>query len=168
MNIAEMRRPQDGQFTIKSGSKNVDIRVATAGTAHGERATLRILDKSLTLIKLENLGFLPETMSDSIFPVLAEETGFLGSFVLIFLFLVFTYFGFKIAKSSNDKFLQLAGFGITSWITLQAFVNIGAMIGIVPLTGIPLPFISYGGSAIVVELIGVGILLNISKHSKNP
>ena len=62
MNIAEMRRPQDGQFTIKSGSKNVDIRVATAGTAHGERATLRILDKSLTLIKLDNLGFAPDTM----------------------------------------------------------------------------------------------------------
>ena len=108
-------------------------------------------------------GFLPQTMSDSIFAVYAEEAGFLGSLVLISLFLVFLWRGFKIAKDSRDKFSQLFAIGISSWICLQAFINIGAMTGILPLTGIPLPFISYGGSHIVVELIGIGILLNISK-----
>jgi len=114
----------------------------------------------------QRFGFLPSVMSDSIFAVLAEETGFIGAFILIMLFLLFLIRGFKISKNTSDLFLQLVGFGITSWIVIQAFVNIGAMIGVLPLTGIPLPFISYGGSAIVVELIGVGILLNISKYSK--
>ncbi|MFH1462424.1 MAG: putative lipid II flippase FtsW [bacterium] len=112
----------------------------------------------------QKLGFLPQTISDSIFAVFSEETGFIGGFFLIFLFLLFLWRGFKIAKESQDKFSQLAALGITSWIVLQTFVNIGAMIGILPLTGIPLPFISYGGSAMIAELIGLGILLNISKQ----
>ena len=115
----------------------------------------------------QRFGFLPATMSDSIFAIFAEEVGFIGAVILIILFLMFFKQGFKISKNANDKFLQLAGFGITFWITIQAFLNISAMIGIMPLMGIPLPFISYGGSAIITELIGVGILLNISKHSKN-
>ncbi len=114
----------------------------------------------------QRLGFLPRTMSDSVFSILAEEMGFIGALSLIILFLAFLIVGFKISSSTKDRFLQLTGFGITSWIVIQAFINIGAMIGIVPLTGIPLPFVSYGGSAIMVELIGVGILLNISKQSK--
>jgi len=114
----------------------------------------------------QRLGFLPGAMSDSIFSILAEEMGLIGALSLIILFLAFLIVGFKISRNTKDRFLQLAGFGITSWIVIQAFINIGAMIRIVPLTGIPLPFISYGGSAIMVELIGVGILLNISKQSK--
>ena len=108
-------------------------------------------------------GYIPQTMSDSIFAIIAEETGFLGSLLLILAFLFILWRGFKIAKGAKDKFSQFFAIGFTSWICLQAFVNIGAMIGVVPLTGIPLPFISYGGSHIVVEMIGVGILLNISK-----
>lgn len=115
----------------------------------------------------QKFGFLPGSISDSIFAIFTEETGFLGSFILIFLFLLFLWRGFKIGNKREDKFSKLLAFGITSWICLQAFINIGAMIGILPLTGIPLPFISYGGSALVAELIGVGILLNISK-SKIP
>lgn len=114
----------------------------------------------------QKFGFLPnlpESISDSIFALFAEETGFIGSFILIFLFLTFFWRAFKIASSSKDKFSQLLAAGISSWIILQAFVNIGSMIGILPLTGIPLPFISYGGSALISELIGVGLLLNISK-----
>ncbi len=113
----------------------------------------------------QKFGFLPFPMSDSVFVILAEETGFAGSLVLIALFLVFAWQGFKIAKHAQDKFSCLTALGITSWIAVQAFVNIGAMIGILPLTGIPLPFISYGGSALIAELIGVGILLNIAKNS---
>lgn len=111
----------------------------------------------------QKFGFLPQPMSDSIFAIFAEETGLIGGLILIFLFLIFAWRGFKISKNTGDKFLQLTCLGITSWIVIQAFVNIGSMIGILPLTGIPLPFISYGGSALVAELIGVGILLNISK-----
>jgi len=111
----------------------------------------------------QQFGFIPQTMSDSIFAIFAEETGFIGSLILIFLFLVLFWRGFRISKRSSDKFSQLFAIGISSWICIQAFINIGAMIGILPLTGIPLPFISYGGSHMVAELIGVGILLNISK-----
>lgn len=120
----------------------------------------------LGLGRSKQIGFLPQTMSDSIFAIYAEEMGFIGSLILVFLFLFFFWKAFKIAKSSSDKFSQLLAIGIGSWICIQALVNIGSMVGILPLTGIPLPFISYGGSHLVVELIGVGILLNISKASK--
>ena len=72
--------------------------------------------------------------------------------------------GIKIVKKASTSFAQLTALGIVCWFTVQAFVNIGAMIGVLPLTGIPLPFISYGGSHLIAELIGVGILLNISKN----
>ncbi len=109
-------------------------------------------------------GFLPQVISDSIFAVFAEETGFIGSCVLILLFLIFLWRGFRVGRLCQDKFFQLTAWGITAWICLQGFINIAAMIGILPLTGIPLPFISYGGSALVVQLIGIGVLLNISKQ----
>ena len=108
--------------------------------------------------------FLPQSMSDSIFAIFSEEAGFIGGLILISLFLIFAWRGFAIAKKIQNKFYRLTALGITSWIVLQTFINIGSMVGILPLTGIPLPFISYGGSAIVAELIGVGILLNISKN----
>ena len=115
-------------------------------------------------MSIQKFGFLPQPMTDSIFVIFAEEVGFIGSVVLISLFLILAWRGFQIAKEVQDKFSKLACVGITFWITFQAFVNIGSMIGILPLTGIPLPFISYGGSALVAELIGIGILLNISKN----
>ncbi len=115
----------------------------------------------------QKFGFLPQSMGDSIFAVFAEETGLMGSLVIIFLFMFFAFRGWKIIKNSDDQFFKLAASGIILWITIQAFVNIGAMIGILPLTGIPLPFISYGSSALISELIGIGILLNISKYAVN-
>ena len=114
-------------------------------------------------LSAQKLGFLPGVLSDSIFAVFAEETGFLGASILISLFLIFLLRGMTISKRTKNEFLRLLCLGITSWITLQAFVNIGAMTGIFPLTGIPLPFISYGGSHLVAELIGIGILLNIAR-----
>ena len=111
-------------------------------------------------------GFVPQTMSDSIFAIIAEEMGFIGSSLLVIAFLFFLWRGFRIFKKTSDKFSQLFALGSTSWICIQAFINMGAMIGVVPLTGIPLPFISYGGSHIVTELIGIGLLLNISKSIK--
>lgn len=112
----------------------------------------------------QKFGFLPEQIGDAIFAIFSEETGFIGAVILIILFLLFAWRGFTIIKRSPDKFSSLLGLGIISWLTIQAFYNIGAMIGILPLTGIPLPFISYGGSALMAELIAVGLLLNISKQ----
>ena len=116
-------------------------------------------------LSFQKFGSLPEPISDSIFAVFAEETGFVGSAFLILLFAAFLWRVFTIAKRAPDKFASLAAAGIGVWIFVQASVNIAAMLGLVPLTGIPLPFISYGGSALFSELIAMGILLNFSKHS---
>ncbi len=115
-------------------------------------------------MSVQKFGFLPQAMGDSIFAILGEETGIVGCLFLVFLFLCFLWLGIKIAKSSNDQFAKLTAMGITFWITIQAFLNIAANLGIAPMTGIPLPFFSYGGSHLVIELVGVGILLNISKN----
>lgn len=112
----------------------------------------------------QKFGFIPQTMADSIFAIFAEEIGFIGSVGLILLFLFFLWRGFRVAKHSKDRFSRLLAVGITSWICIQAFINIAAMLQLIPLTGIPLPFISYGGSHLFIELIGVGLLLNISKR----
>ena len=113
----------------------------------------------------QKFGFLPELISDSIFAVFAEETGFIGSFILLSLFTVFFWRGLRTAYFSKDKFNQLTAAGITSWIIIQTLMNIMAMTGVMPLTGIPLPFVSYGGSALISELIGLGLLLNISTQT---
>jgi len=114
----------------------------------------------------QRFGFLPQTMSDSIFAIFSEETGFVGAFILILIFLIFLWRGLRIAKSVDDNFSQFFAIGFTCWICFQSFINIGSMLGLLPLTGIPLPFISYGGSHLIAELTGVGILLNISKSIK--
>ena len=115
-------------------------------------------------MSMQKFGFLPQPMADSIFATFAEEWGFIGSLLLLGLFLTFAWRGLALAKRSQDKFYQLTAAGITVWIISQAFINIGSMAGLLPLTGIPLPFISYGGSALIAELVGIGIVLNISKH----
>lgn len=113
----------------------------------------------------QKLGFLPESMSDSIFAVFAEEAGLIGSLLLITIFLMIFWRGIQVSKNAPDQFSKLIALGISCWFIIQTFVNIGAMIGVLPLTGIPMPFVSYGGSHLIAELIGVGILLNISRYS---
>lgn len=115
---------------------------------------------------VQKFGFIPQTMADSIFAIYAEELGFIGSLGLIVLYAFLFWRGYLIFKKSKDNFSRFLAIGISFWLCFQAFFNIGAMIGVVPLTGIPLPFISYGGSHIIVELIAVGLLLNISKNTK--
>lgn len=110
--------------------------------------------------------YLPQPHIDSIFAIVVEELGFLRSLAIILLFLAFTAKAFRIAKLAPDQFGQLLAGGIASWILFQFFVNIGAITHIIPLTGVPLPFISYGGSALVSLMAGVGILLNISRHTR--
>jgi|AntAceMinimDraft_16_1070373.scaffolds.fasta_scaffold41515_2 cell division protein FtsW len=124
-----------------------------------------VLGRGLGL-SVQKAGFLPQPMTDMIFAIFAEETGFVGATIFVILFLVFAWQGFKIAKKCSDSFLKLMAIGITFWLVSQAFINMGAITGILPLTGIPLPFVSYGSSHLVVELIAVGILLNISKYAK--
>jgi cell division protein FtsW len=109
--------------------------------------------------------FLPEVTTDSIFAIIAEELGFIGGALVIITFMILLYRGFKIARNAPNEYSRLLATGIISWITIQAFINLGAMVSIVPLTGVPLPFISYGGSSLVIALVSIGILINISKHS---
>ncbi len=113
----------------------------------------------------QKLLYLPESIGDSIFAIMAEELGLIGASVIILLFLVLAIRGFNVAKNAPNKFAQLTAFGIVFWIVLQAFVNIAAISGLMPLTGIPLPFISYGGTALALTLFGMGVVLNISKHT---
>lgn len=108
--------------------------------------------------------YLPEAMTDSIFAITAEELGFIGASILIIVFLLIIYRGIKIALRSPDRFGQLLSLGITSSLAIQVIINLSAMVALLPLTGVPLPFISYGGSSLVVNLIGMGILLNVSKQ----
>ncbi len=109
--------------------------------------------------------FLPEASTDSIFAVIAEEVGLIGAVAIIILFGLFIYKGMVIAMRAPDTFSKVLATGIVAWIGGQAFLNIAAMVAVVPLTGIPLPFFSYGGSSLVTILIACGILLNISKFS---
>lgn len=108
------------------------------------------------------LQFLPEQHTDFVFSVFAEEWGFIGGVILIFMFLVLILWGLKIALHSRDLLGTLISFGITILIFWKVFINIGMVLGIIPVVGIPLPFLSYGGSAIVVLMMSIGILMNVS------
>jgi len=111
--------------------------------------------------------FIPEPMGDSVFAIYAEEMGYIGSVFLIGLFILFAWRGLKAGLNCENKFAKITAVGIVSWITLQAFINIAGISKLLPLTGVPLPFISYGGSALAITLIASGLLLNISKHTND-
>lgn len=109
--------------------------------------------------------YLPESYTDSIFAIIGEEIGFLGSVVVIFFLFFIIWRGFEISLRAPDKLGQLLAGGITSLIAVQVAVNLGSNVALLPLTGVPLPFISYGGSSLTILLAGIGILLNISKQA---
>lgn len=108
--------------------------------------------------------FLPEASTDSIFAAIAEEIGFIGSFALIALFAFFVFKAFKIASNAPDQFSKILAIGIATWIGGQIILNISSMTALTPLTGIPLPFFSYGGTSLSMILASCGILLNISRY----
>jgi cell division protein FtsW len=108
--------------------------------------------------------YLPEVTTDSIFAIIAEEMGFFISLLVIVVYVLLIWRGFRIAKEAPDKFGSLLAVGIISWIGTQALLNLGAMVVLFPLTGVPLPFISYGGSSLVLALVATGILINISRQ----
>ncbi|HSJ94977.1 MAG TPA: putative lipid II flippase FtsW [Gaiellaceae bacterium] len=115
---------------------------------------------------VQKVLYLPEAHTDMIFAVVGEELGFLGSLFVIAAFAAFAILGFRIALRCRDRFGKLLAAGITALVSGQAAVNLAAVLGIAPLTGIPLPFVSYGGSSLVVLLASVGILLNIAVHGE--
>lgn len=113
---------------------------------------------------IQKYNYLPEPTGDSVFAIVAEETGFVGATILIFLFLIFFWRGMYVARRAPDRFGTLLAAGIVCGITAQAFINMAAISGLLPLTGIPLPFISYGGTSLVITLASIGVVLNVSKH----
>lgn len=110
--------------------------------------------------------YLPEVQNDFIFAIIAEETGLLFGLILLLLFIFLFYRGFTIARHAPDTFARNLASGIVIWIVLQAILNIGGIINLLPLTGVPLPLISYGGSAIIAALAGLGIVAGISKQTR--
>jgi cell division protein FtsW len=114
---------------------------------------------------IQKFNYLPEPIGDSIFAVAAEEFGFIGSCLILFIFILFGTRGLRIASESKDTFGGLLVVGIVIIIMCQMFVNIGGMIAVLPLTGIPLPFISHGGTALLITLVETGIILNVSNKN---
>ena len=116
-------------------------------------------------LSTQKFGFLPQAMSDSLFAIFAEETGIIGCIILISIYIFFFVQGIKIAKNSQDSFSKMVAIGIVTWLSTQTFMNIASSMGLFPIAGIPLPFFSYGGSHLVIEMTAVGLLLNVSKNS---
>ncbi len=116
---------------------------------------------------VQKFNYLPEPIGDSVFAVIGEELGFLGALYLILLYGIVSVRGYFIAKNAGDQFGRLLATGIVSIILIQTTLNIGSMLGMLPLTGVPLPLVSHGGTALVAALFELGVLLNISKTSSN-
>ena len=114
---------------------------------------------------IASYGYLPNAQTDYIFAIIGEETGMIGGFFVAGLFFTFMLVGVRVACRAPSRFAALVAAGITSWLVGQAVVNIGAVVGLLPVTGVPLPFVSFGGSALVIALFGAGILANIAKQS---
>jgi cell division protein FtsW len=115
---------------------------------------------------IQKFSYLPEPQGDSIFAVIGEEMGFIGSVVVILLYVLFTLRGFRIAVRSPDQFSRLLVTGIILMMAAQSFLNIASIIGVFPLTGVPLVFMSHGGTSLLISLAAIGIILNISKYQR--
>ena len=109
--------------------------------------------------------YVPGSHTDGVFAILGEEIGFVGLMVVLGLFAFFVFRGLKVTLRSRDNFAMLLGIGIVAWISYQTLINIGGITRTIPLTGVPLPFLSYGGSALISLLAGVGILLSVSRYT---
>ncbi len=141
----------------------------TNASYHVQQAIVAFLNGGLTGVGLgegyQKFGFLPAPHTDSIFAVIAEELGLVGCALVTVLFVVLAIRGFRIARLATDSFGALLAGGITVWIVFEALLNIAVMTAILPFSGVPLPFISFGGSALVSTLAGVGLLLSVSRVS---
>lgn len=151
-------------FLDQSGGNDIGYQVAQSKMAIGSGG---LTGKGLDATTLANLGFLPEDHTDFIFSNLAERLGFAGAILLIFLFFVLTWRILHIATVSRDRFGVLLAVGVGTIFLFHVFVNIGMTMGIMPVTGIPLPFISYGRSSLVVSIISLGLLQSIAIRSRS-
>jgi cell division protein FtsW len=109
-------------------------------------------------------GSLPNAHTDFIFSVIGEELGIVGSVAVLTLLVALCWFGLRAAQQAPDRFGTLVGIGLVAWIASETFINVGAVIGLLPVTGIPLPFISFGGSSLVITMAAAGILVNIARQ----
>lgn len=109
--------------------------------------------------------YMPEPHNDFIFAIIGEELGLIGCVLIIILFIIFVFRGIKVAMNAKDEYGTLLATGITSIIAVQAIINIAVVTGSMPVTGVPLPFISYGGSSLLINMAAMGILLNISRQA---
>ena len=116
----------------------------------------------------QKTGYLPFPQVDSIFAIIGEELGFIGCALIVMLFVFLAFRGFRLARRTQDIYGALLATGITTWLILQAMINIGSTTGTIPYTGVPLPFITYGGSSLVITMAAVGVLLNISRYIQEP
>jgi cell division protein FtsW len=114
---------------------------------------------------LQKLFYLPEPHTDFIFAVIAEELGFIGASLIVIAFVVITWRGLRVAGRAPDQFGSFLAIGLTCMVAVQAFINLSVVLGLVPTKGIPLPFVSSGGSSLLINLVGMGILLNVSQHA---
>jgi cell division protein FtsW len=117
-------------------------------------------------VSRQKFFYVPGAHTDGVFAIIGEETGFIGSMIVIVLFAYLVYKGFRVAMNARDEFGSYLAMGVVCWIAFQALINIGGITRSIPLTGIPLPFVSYGGSSLIMVMAGVGILLNVSRYSK--
>ncbi|MPN26867.1 putative peptidoglycan glycosyltransferase FtsW [bioreactor metagenome] len=109
--------------------------------------------------------YLPDRHTDFIFSIIAEELGLVGGIFVFLLFLAFTWRGLSIAWNSSDNFGSLLALGLTAMVSIQALINLGVALGCLPVTGVTLPFISYGGTSLVISLAAIGVLLNVSRYA---
>jgi cell division protein FtsW len=116
---------------------------------------------------VQKLFYLPEPHNDFIYAVIAEELGFVGATVVVACFCVITWRGLRTALRAPDRFGAFLALGLTTMIAFQAFFNVSVVLGLLPTKGIPLPFVSYGGSSLLINLVGMGILLNVSQHASS-
>ncbi|OFW55091.1 MAG: cell division protein FtsW [Actinobacteria bacterium RBG_13_35_12] len=117
---------------------------------------------------VQKYSYLPEAHTDFIFAIIGEELGLVGTILIVILFILFMFFGIRVCIKTRDYFGRIMAAGLTSIIIVQAIINISVVIGLLPVTGLTLPFISFGGSSLLMSMIAVGILLNISRHNTLP
>jgi cell division protein FtsW len=116
---------------------------------------------------VQKLFYLPEPHNDFIYAVIAEELGLIGATVVVACFCVITWRGLRTALRAPDRFGAFLALGLTTMIAFQAFFNVSVVLGLLPTKGIPQPFVSYGGSSLLINLLGMGILLNVSQHASS-
>jgi len=148
--------------------QNLDLQSLSGTSYHVKQILIALGSGGVTGMgfgnSIQKYAYLPENTTDSIFAIFAEEAGFLGSLVLISLFLIQVLIGFLIAVKTLNKFGRLLASGIITFLTIQAFINLASQVVLIPLTGVPLPFISYGGSSMMINFLSIGILMSIGNR----